>query len=387
MIRVELVTGEGIEVLNSARDEWSRLYPASERNPFQSWNWTYAWFNAFGNRRSPALINVYDGNQLIGILPMFQEAQRILVSKLSRIALLSDRIGGADHLGPICREEDAASVVQAALEFLVSRTESDIIDFGHIDADAELANVVSPDDRFTARKTKVSVCPQIDLRCGWDSVLNSSKRSQNFKRRLKKLRAENGFEFRSIDSPNELSAAFERFLVLHEQRWQKSGGSELSGHPKLVDFQRSVVSTLANDGLLRFDELWFDGECRGSIYGFDNGSTFYFYNTGYDIRFPQFSIGLVLLGLSIQNACERGIATYDLLRGDETYKSDWANRRIEQVDLRLSRQRPMLQLHDLLSNGGVRLKELGKAMVPNGILEPIAGLRRSLGRRHQLSDQ
>jgi len=387
MTRVELVKGEGVEVLYSARGEWSRLYAASDRNPFQSWNWTCAWFNAFGKHRSPALINVSDGDRLIGILPMYQETRRILGRKLTRFGLIGDGIGGADHLGPICSSENKACVTDAAINFLASETDRDFVEFQHIDANSGFADATSPEPSVFVRKTAASVCPQIDLQRGWDSVLGASKRSQNFKRRLKKLQAENGFEFRSIDSPNELMPAFERFLILHEQRWQTSGGSELSGHPKLIDFQRSVISSMANDGILRFDELWFDGECRGSIYGFDNGSTFYFYNTGYDVRFPQFSIGLVLLGLSIQNACQRGIATYDLLRGDEAYKSDWADRRIEQVDIRISTRRPILQLHDLLSNGGVLLKELGKAMTPSRILEPLAALRRSLGRRHQLSDQ
>jgi CelD/BcsL family acetyltransferase involved in cellulose biosynthesis len=86
-----------------------------------------------------------------------------------------------------------------------------------------------------------------------------------------------------------------------------------------------VVNQVARVNLIRFDELWVEGKCRASIYGLDNGHTYYFFLSGYDLDWSSHSVGLVLLGLSLENASARGIKIYDFLRGAELYKFDWAN--------------------------------------------------------------
>jgi CelD/BcsL family acetyltransferase involved in cellulose biosynthesis len=53
---------------------------------------------------------------------------------------------------------------------------------------------------------------------------------------------------------------------------------------------------------------------------FDNGSTVYLYNSGYDLRFSALSVGLLSKVLSIKDSIERGRRKYDFLKGDEKYK-------------------------------------------------------------------
>jgi len=126
---------------------------------------------------------------------------------------------------------------------------------------------------------------------------------------------------------------------LHEPRWAAEGGSDFTGHAALRAFHRELVQRLAASGLLRFDELWFEGECRASIYGLDDGRRYCFYNSGYDATRRQLSPGLVLLGLSIESAVQRGIRLYDFLRGDESYKFDWSNTSQTTVAVRVARRR------------------------------------------------
>jgi hypothetical protein len=56
----------------------------------------------------------------------------------------------------------------------------------------------------------------------------------------------------------------------------------------------------------------------------DYGSTFYFYQSGFDPAYSKHSVGLVMMGLAIKSALEEGAAEYDLLHGDEEYKFHWA---------------------------------------------------------------
>ena len=192
----------------------------------------------------------------------------------------------------------------------------------------------------------------------------------------------NGFEYRSITSPDETTGAFERFFRLHDERWVKEGGSELSGHPTLVGFQRALVPELSRIGLIRFDELWAEGECRASIYGLDDGNTFYNYNSGFDPAYSRLSVGRIMLGLSIKNAVERGNTMYDFLRGNETYKSDWANQSTNLVNVSLARKTLPVTAYMGMGKCLTGLRDASKAVLPSGIIGVIGTWRRAWKRNY-----
>jgi CelD/BcsL family acetyltransferase involved in cellulose biosynthesis len=220
---------------------------------------------------------------------------------------------------------------------------------------------------------------------GWESVLTRSKRSDNFKRRLKKLTRSHDLEFRSVTEQSSVDVAFERFLALHEQRWSVAGGSELTGHPRLIEFQRRIVQRLSQAGLVRFDELWVDGRCTSSVYGLDNGRTFYYYNSGYDLSYSNLSVGLVLLGLSIKSAFERGNTLYDFLRGNEEYKFDWATGTEQLVTVSLNGRSVPVLGREFARQGNASLRDVARSILPARLSETLQSWRRAAKRSHQMS--
>ncbi len=380
-----------IDVLSAIRGEWQALFGSSNLSPFSSWEWMSTWFKNFGEGLSPVILKTVRDGKLTGILPMFQTTTKFAGMSYRRLGLMGDGAGGADHLDVICRPEDRVESIAAILDYLNAHEPSETISFDNIDSGSVMLNALIAGSRKAGvRRNRVSrsvidVCPQIDLTEGWESVLSRSKRADNFKRKLKKLAKLPGFDFRSVTSTDETDDAFERFLDLHEKRWKNAGGSELSGHPRLIAFQRQLVKRLAAAGMIRFDELWLDGKCRSSIYGLDNGQNFYYYNSGYDQEFSNLSVGLVLLGLSIRSAIERGNMMYDFLRGDETYKSDWANERTELVSLRLGRNTPLAIAQDGFGRVLSEMKGFAKNALPSEVAESIGNWRRSKKRSLQLS--
>jgi CelD/BcsL family acetyltransferase involved in cellulose biosynthesis len=65
------------------------------------------------------------------------------------------------------------------------------------------------------------------------------------------------------------------------------------------------------------------------------GKTFYFYQSGFDPRYSPHSVGLVTMGLSIEAAIKDGAEEFDLLHGDEKYKSLWAKDQRDLVRMEL----------------------------------------------------
>lgn len=391
-ISIEKATGEN--VFASLQAEWRNLFAATRgaSSPFLSWEWLSTWHKWFGANRTPFILKAYRQNQLIGLLPLCLQEKKVLGMRLKRLGFIGETQGGADYLDLIAKPEDKSEVLAAIFEFLKREQCFDLICLENLAGDSAtvgfLQNFSQGDTERRLRDTvtTTSVCPQIDLSGGWETVLKQSKRASNFKRRLKQLEKLPGFEFRSITSPAESGEAFERFYRLHEKRWLKTGGSELSGHPRLVSFQRDLVPALAQTGLLRFDELWVEGECRSSVYGLDNGQTFYYFNSGYDLEWSNFSVGLVLIGLSVKNSIARGCSLYDFLRGDETYKFDWANQKSELVTVNLIRKTLPALAYEGMNQAWFSFRKFSKSALPSGFAETLRNRWRGWKRKYQLSD-
>ncbi len=393
MNEIVVITETSEKALVAIRDDWRLLYSSAACSPFLSWEWMATWFEYFGKGKQVFLIKVLRDGTLIGILPMFREANSILGFGADRLCLMGEGPGGADHLDMICRPDDRSDAFSAVLAFLADEPGIDTIRLANLAAASpaiglceEFSHVHGAE--FSRHSQTVSaIVPQIDLSGGWDAVLAASKRASNFKRRLKQLEKMSAFEFRSITEPHEALSAFERFLDLHQQRWAASGGSELSGHPRLIAFQRALVPRLAEAGLIRFDELWVDGACRSSVYGLDDRSTFYYYNSGYDLDYASQSVGLVLLGLSIKSSIARGNRIYDFLRGDEGYKFDWANRSGELVDIILSKPSLVSAASAGVASIMSGLRRIGKSALPERLATTIADRRRAWKRNYQLTGE
>lgn len=390
MCRVVIQDGKPDKVFTAIRAEWQSLFASAGCSPFLSWEWMSTWFSHFGENKTPVLLKSYEGDDLIAILPMYIESTSFLRMPFKQLSLVGTGQGGADYLGLIVRRQDADRATTAFLQFIQMELKVDLTRLDNLDSRSPLVRqaeaAVSISSRLIRHTNSVeSICPRIDLSNGWVAVLCKCKRKSNFKRRLKRLEQYDGFEFRSVTEPSELAPAFERFLALHNSRWENRGGSELGGHPRLISFQRKLVSALSGSGLIRFDELWVEGACRSSVYALENSGTFYYYNSGYDADYANLSVGLVLIGMSVKHAIERGNTVYDFLRGDEAYKFDWANGTTNLVSVGLrSRKIPVLA-QEWASGSAKILKGISKSALPASLYEALGNWRRSMRRSYQIA--
>lgn len=335
----------GVEAFAALRAEWQALFRVSGAPPFLSWEWMSAWQQWLNRKRTPYLLCARAANQLVGLLPLGLEELQVMGSPLRvrRLSLLGAGFGGADYLDLLTRPEFARAATAAIFAYLAPHTSFDLLELDGVAADSPnlplLAACFEAAADFRYRREPRFVCPQVELAGDWSSLLKRSRRADNFKRRLRQMRNYGGFAYRSVTAPAEANAALERFFTLHEPRWAAQGGSDFTGHELLRAFHRDLVQGLAQAGLLRFDELWVEGACRASIYGIDDGRRYCFYNSGYDQAWKQASPGLVLLGLSIEAALQRGVKYYDFLRGAESYKFDWSTTTRETVAVLVARRR------------------------------------------------
>lgn len=381
----------GGEILAQLADDWRALYRATQAAPFLSWEWAVTWQRWFGAGKTPYLLCVYDEYQLIGLLALVRESQRMvtLPLQMQRLSLLGGGFGGADYLDILAwpgREDEVATQI---LTYLVKAGDFDLLELDGLAIDSKtLARLAESETQgFRCRLLPRYCCPQIRLEGDWPTVLKSSRRASNFQRRLRQLSARAGFAHRAVTEPEEALSAFERFLQLHEGRWAGAGGSEMTGHERLISFHRDLVVRLAEAGLLRFDELWVEGQCRASIYGLEHGRQYFFYNSGFDQAWRGVSVGLVVLGLSIKSAVERGVAVYDFLRGTESYKFDWAGSTRETVMIRVAPSHLRATVLLAHAQAGDRLRRQLQTELPPWLLLPAQRVRRAWKRKYNLTEK
>jgi CelD/BcsL family acetyltransferase involved in cellulose biosynthesis len=115
---------------------------------------------------------------------------------------------------------------------------------------------------------------------------------------------------------------------------------------------------------LRLYVLRADGEPAAVTYCFGYNRRFYLYQHGFNATFRQYSVGLVALGLTIRAAIEEGALEFDMLYGQEPYKSLWAaeTRPLTRVDLFPPRLSGRLQRRSLDAERSMRT--LARRMFP-----------------------
>jgi len=321
----------GAEALSSLALEWQALFDATNAPPFLSWEWISAWHKWLGREKHPRLFCAREGGLLVGLLALGEEERRLkgAPARVRRISFLGDQLGGSDYLDVLALpgyEQECANVL---FGHIAEHVEFDILELDGLPCDSPsapwLACGFGSDTNFKYRLEPRYVCPQVRLDKPLKELLQSFSRAGYFSRNLRRLRRLPGFDYRVVTDPDQAVEAFERFLALHESSWASRGGSSATGRQSLKDFHRDVVVRLALAGRLRFEEIWIDSACRASLYGIGRGERYCFYLSGYDPAWAKYSLGFTVIGLSIASAVEREVKFYDMLRGAESYKFEWAN--------------------------------------------------------------
>jgi CelD/BcsL family acetyltransferase involved in cellulose biosynthesis len=321
----------GSEALSALAPEWQALFDAANASPFLSWEWIAAWHKWLGRGKRPRLFCARERGLLVGLLALGEEERRLkgTPARVRRISFLGEHLGGSDYLDVLALPGYEQECANALFGHVAEHIEFDILDLDGLPCDSPsvpwLAWRFGSDPNFKYRLEPRYVCPQVRLDKPWEELLRNSSRSTYFSRNLRRLRRLPGFDQRVVTDPDHAQEAFERFLALHESSWARRGGSSATGLQSLRDFHRDVVVRLARAGRLRFEEIWIDGACRASLYGIGGGERYCYYLSGYDPAWSKYSPGYTVIGLSIAGAVERGVKFYDLLRGAESYKFDWAN--------------------------------------------------------------
>lgn len=170
------------------------------------------------------------------------------------------------------------------------------------------------------------VCPYYDI-SGFatpEAFLPTLKKSLrgDLRRQLRRLQEQGELTYH-VYSPNDLAeslAILPRFLALHSKRWPNAY--------KAAHFHEKLLRLGLQKGIVHFSELRLDGKPISWHLGFVDRGRFYYYLPAIDLAFSEFSPGKVHLLKCVEEAIRLELSVYDHLRGEERYKSEWANKAV-----------------------------------------------------------
>jgi len=377
MKRINIEVEEGSEALTRLRSEWQAMFRASGAPPFLSWEWLSTWHKWFGREKHPFLLCARESGNLIALLPLCVEKRQSsrFSPGLKRMSFMGESYGASDYLDILALPGFKQKSADIFIEYLALPHSFDLLELEGIAADSytlqSLARCFANDGRFSYRIVPQYICPRMSLDSRWEDLLERSRRSDYFKRCIRRLNKIASFEFRVISDVNEIPAAFGRLLELHVGRWIERGGSSAFRTAEQKGFTFDAAAELAGAGMTRFEEIWLEGECRASLLCFESGDSYYFFLSGFDQAWSKYSLGFTLLWLSIREASRRGLKMYDFLRGDENYKFDWSDNPRMTVTAQVASDSRAAKWHVAREH----TKEIARALLPDWAKTRIRNMR------------
>lgn len=239
---------------------------------------------------------------------------------LEQVRSVGQRLLAPDHLDLIARPEHHLAVARAVVGWL-RRPGGRLVDLDGLAGSGTLAAALSP---YCVERR---AAPFADLSPGVDEYLGGRPgRVRSTITRTAKRLDRAGVRFVTVP-PDQVAAALDDLARLHDSRWAEDSvflrawerfapaatAGAATGDVVLHELRDAADDTVA----VELDLLL--------------GTTVAFYQAGRRTERDWRGCGSVLRARIIEAAAADGALEYDLLRGDETYKAEWATGRREVV--------------------------------------------------------
>jgi CelD/BcsL family acetyltransferase involved in cellulose biosynthesis len=377
---------EEVEGFRRLRPEWDDLLASSRSDSlFLTWEWLFTWWKHLGGRRRLSILAVRSAGELIAIAPLaLRPPDHGRLMPFRALEFLGTGSAGSDYLDLIVRAGQEPLALPVLADHLARRKV--MLELAQIRTEGSLARDLA--ERIEGRGWRLSasgtaVCPYIDLEGRtWVSYLAGlgPAHRANLQRRLRNLERSSDLLFSEAESEEERREFLGHLIGLHHLRRQELGGSNAFNTPGLLAFHEEFSALARQRGWLRLYLLRLDRKPAAALYGFRYGPTFSFYQSGFDPAYRKQSVGLVAMGLTIRKALEAGAAEFDLLHGDETYKSLWARERREIGRLEAYPPHARGALQRTVNQFGRGARRLARRAMPRVLADRIAAaLNRSSG--------
>ena len=369
-----------VSELTPLLDDWRTL--ASDA-PMRSPEWLLGWWDIYAAPDDELhVILVFDSAEtLVCLAPLYRQK----VGGYATLRVLGARDNVSHHTDwPSAVGWEARGGSEVARVLLQGRKGWKRLLFEAVDADAVAIHATMSHltgQGCLGHQRQINSCWKIRLPDTWDEYLQMLSRS--LRKRCRKLQRDffdsGKIRIRQVEDEADLHEGFEVLLKLHAARW----GSDrqplgVFSDQKFRSFQETVSRTLLADRKLRLAWLECDGKPIAVEYQFFDEEAVYAYQAGLDLSEKEYAPGKLSMMAAIQFAIARGCQSFDLLRGNEPYKSNWRAVPTACHDLRLWQRGMRGYLEWALWNTYMMTVKLFKPVLPDRLIHRFFKLFHSI---------
>ncbi len=304
------------------RGEWNVLASrAVTGTVFQTYEWHRAWIHAFGVAEGLRIVSVRDAGGLRAIAPFRLDGRR--GERILRF-VGDERSDYADVIYCAGHEECLTEILDALRH---GPDEIDAIELNNIPAASPTVGTL---ERGGARGWRVFrsaavPCPAMAI-AGEEAFVRQVLQKKSLRRHARHYEKIGGLRVEHLREAAEIRGELPAFFTQHIQRWALRGPQSLFVDRENREFYLSLAAEMAASGVLIFTVVRSQGRPIAYHFGFHDGQKLLWYKPSFDIAEAAHYPGEVLLKALIEYAQGRGLAELDFTRGDEFFKSRFANR-------------------------------------------------------------
>lgn len=316
-----------------SREKWNQLVQAMPYpSVFCTWEWISAWQSNFTKKNNLFIIFVYEGGDLIGILPLYYYQSDLIKTGFCGKVL---KFCGADplhtdHLDVICNKENTDICIEAIFKYLNNnRSLWDVI---HIPLLAENSGIIS----YFNQKTRILVCyiyeittaPYLVIGGKFDDYINKFKKKKryNIRRERKKLYNELDAGYFSCNNNEEVIDGLRTVFHLHNKRFAHKGTVSTFGNKNIEKFYLDFIENTGDRDYIWIRFIRNKERVVSAFLGFYFCDRIFFYQMGHDPEYSNYSLGSTIIYESINEAFQKKCVEFNFLQGDEQYKYSWTDK-------------------------------------------------------------
>jgi CelD/BcsL family acetyltransferase involved in cellulose biosynthesis len=299
--------------LDSIASEWSELYKkASHATPFQAPFWIINWWKNFGKSKLITLIIRNDG-ELICVAPWF-----IYQTERGKKCLCLLGTGISDYLDVLYINKYTKEIKREIGNFLYTISDQwEECDFQELPITSPLLQLNETKRLYSVHLRIQSTCSDINgLNVKSIRELIPKKLRKNIQNRINSINSKYTISLDHKKSPDDL-------IHLHNERWKQKKENGVLYDKTVQKFHFDVLNDTNVEKNALIYSLKINDAVVACYYLFIRDNSAYFYLSGFDPLYNQYSPGTVALYLTIEDLFKKGVTLYDFLRGTEEYKKYW----------------------------------------------------------------
>jgi CelD/BcsL family acetyltransferase involved in cellulose biosynthesis len=370
---------ETAEEFRALREDWDALV---QQNPattiFQTWEWLYSWWEAYGSaHRLRILVASDESGRILAIAPLMIRWSRVGFWPMRTLEFIGGHSAASEYLDFVTLPGMETVAASRFMTHLVEEGGWDLLRFYQLAGDGTTRQLVCESKDSDLHLSPIDMQPSlyIALRTSWESYVEGLRPHARKNLRQYRRRIEAAGTFEVVEERDYSEASLAEFERLHKARMRLAGRVTNFESPAFGTFHRLVAERCAKRGTLRVYFLRHEGKNVATLYGFALHGRFFFYNSGFDPEYGSQNVGTALLSYAIERCIDAGMTEFDFL-GPGDYKERWGVEERQKLTFAVSRNARTARLYASARQGLVR--QWIKQATPTALYRFVNTQRRQL---------